>query len=145
LQSIRDLSLQSFSQFEDLSNRTPYTCFKDYHPQIQYYNTFLINKVFSTASLRHKFFTKASNKLVLKKIEVKLYLNQIKEFLRYSLLLIHFTTGLPLRGSELITFQFLNSPKSKRELILDKSTCLFILNITFKAKGNQENLNKSNI
>lgn len=63
----------------------------------------------------------------------------------YSFLLIHFTTRLPLRGSELITFQFLNSLKSKRELILDKFTCLFILNITFKAKGNQEKLNKSNI
>jgi hypothetical protein len=32
LQSIKDLSLQSFSQFEDLSNITPYTCFKDYNP-----------------------------------------------------------------------------------------------------------------
>src|SRR6202035_1364290 len=85
------------------------------------------------------------NRLVLKGREVKLYLKDVKEFLRFCLLLVHFKTGLPLRGTELITFQFLNSMKSKRELILERSTLLFILNISFKAKGSRDKLNKTNI
>ena len=38
---LNDLTLESFSSFEDMSNTTPYTCFKDYNPRGALYNKFL--------------------------------------------------------------------------------------------------------
>jgi hypothetical protein len=145
--SIKGLSLESFSKFEDLASTDPYTCFKDYHPDAKFYNNFLVEKVFSTPSLKSRFLASNNEGYSLRRGEAKLYLKEVKEFLQLCLLLIHFTSSLPLRGSKLCTFKFLNSTKDKRELGLDKATFLFILNVCarFKFKGGKEDLNKSNI
>ena len=141
---LKEFTLEAFSKEEDISNTIPFKCFKDFHPDIKLYNNYLISKLFSIPSLRRKFFTLSNNKLVLNKRQVKLYLKDIKEFLKLCLLLIYFTSGLPLRGTELCTFQYLNSNKNKRELYLDKSCYLFILNILAN-KGCKDKEQGSNI
>ena len=60
-------------------------------------------------------------------------------------MLVHFTSGLPLRGTELCTFRFLNSFKDKRECILDKASALFIMNISTRIKGVKDLVQGSNI
>jgi superfamily II DNA helicase RecQ len=145
LGELKDFNLESFSNFEDYLDMTPYKCFKDFHPNIEYYNDFLISRVFKTPSLRSRFFTLRDGKLEVKRQALKLYIKGVKEFLRFCLLLIHFTSGLPLRGSELCTFKFLNSFKDKRELILDKASTLFIINISTTNKGLREANKRCNI
>jgi hypothetical protein len=135
LEELKDFTLESFSAFKDLLDNTLYKCFRDYHPNIELHNTFLINKVLSIPILKKRFFTLKQGKLTLKRREVKLYLRDSKEFLRYYLMLVHFTSGLPLRGIKLTTFKFLNSFKDKRECILDKASALFIINISTRNKG----------
>jgi len=60
-------------------------------------------------------------------------------------MLIYFTSGLPLRGTELTAFRFLNSFKDKRECILDKASALFIINISTRNKGVKDPVQGSNI
>ena len=103
LEELQDFTLESFSAFEDLLDNTPYRCFKDYHPNVEFHNKFLINKVLSIPTLKKQFFTLKRGKLTLNWRRVRLYLKDSKEFLRYCLMLIHFTSGLPLRGIELST------------------------------------------
>jgi hypothetical protein len=145
LEELKDFTLESFSAFEDLLDNTPYKCFRDYHPNIELHNTFLINRVLSIPTLKKRFFTLKRGKLTLKRREVRLYLRDSKEFLRYCLMLVHFTSGLPLRGTELTTFRFLNSFKDKRECILDKASALFIMNISTRNKGVKDPVQGSNI
>jgi hypothetical protein len=76
LQDFKDFSLKSFSVFEDFLNNTPYTCFKDYNLNVNFYNTFLRTKVLTTPSLQKRFFTLNNNKLVLSQRQVKLYIKE---------------------------------------------------------------------
>ena len=135
----KDVTLEEFSPLEDINNNTPYKCFKDFHLNIEYYNLFLYNKVLSTLSLRRKFFNIKDNKLELNKNKIKDYTKDLLDFLKYCLLLIYFTSGLPLRGTEIPTLRFLNLFKDLREIFLDKGSNLFILNISYyKAQANSE-------
>jgi hypothetical protein len=145
LEELKDFTLEAFSAFKDLLDNTPYKCFKDYHPYVELHNTFLINKVLSVPTLKKRFFALKRGRLTLKRREVKLYLRDSKEFLRYCLMLVHFTSGLPLRGIELYTLRFLNSFKDKRECILDKASALFIVNISARNKGVKDLVQGSNI
>jgi hypothetical protein len=145
LDELKDFTLESFSAFEDLLDNTPYRCFKDYHPNVELHNKFLINKVLSIPALKKQFFTLKRGKLTLNKRRVRLYLKDSKEFLRYCLMLIYFTSSLPLRGTELTTLRFLNSFKDKRECILDKASALFIINISTRNKGVKDPVQGSNI
>jgi hypothetical protein len=145
LEELKDFTLESFSAFKDLLDNTPYKCFKDYYPNVKLHNTFLINKVLSVPTLKKRFFALKRGKLTLKRKEVKLYLRDSKEFLRYCLMLVHFTSSLPLRGTELTTLRFLNSFKDKRECILDKASALFIINIFTRNKGVKDLVQRSNI
>src|SRR5450432_2969572 len=139
---LKDLTLESLSKDEDLLNSTPYKCFKDFNSNSTLYNAFLRDKVFSTLPLFRKFFNISSEKnLSLKRTTLSAYIRDIKEFLRFCLLLVHFSSGLPLRGTELCTLRFLNSTKDKRELILDSATSLFILNISYKKNYNSQGSN----
>jgi hypothetical protein len=81
----------------------------------------------------------------LKRREVKLYLKDSKEFLKNCLMLVHFTSSLPLKGIELCTLRFLNSFKDKRECILDKASALFIVNIFIRNKRVKDLVQESNI
>ena len=45
--------------------------------------------------------------------------------------MIYLISGLPLRGSELVTLRYLNSNKNQREIFLDISSNLFIINISY--------------
>jgi len=142
---LNDLTLESFSSFEEMSNATPYTCFKDYNPSSALYNKFLLSKVLATPSLQRRFFTTRRNTLVVKKQQLTLYSKEIKEFLKYCLLLVYCTSGLPLRGTELCAFRYLNTNKDKRELVLDKASALFMLNINSKIKGTKDAREGENI
>jgi hypothetical protein len=135
LEGLKDFTLKSFSPFEDLLDNTLYKCFKDYHLNVELHNKFLINKVLSVPALKKRFFALKKGKLTLNRRQVKLYLRDSKEFLRHCLMLVYFTSGLPLRGIELSTFKFLNSFKDKRECVLDRASALFIINISTKNKG----------
>ena len=126
---LRSFTLEAFGKVEDLYNSTPFKCFRDFHPEAALYNKYLISKLLDLPRLRRRFFTLADGKLVLSRRQAKLYLQQVQEFLKSCLLLVYFTGGLPLRGTELCTFQYLNSNKGRRELYLDRSTGLFIVNI----------------
>jgi hypothetical protein len=145
LDKLKDFTLESFSAFEDLLDNTPYRCFKDYYPNVELHNKFFINKVLSIPALKKQFFTLKRGKLTLNRKRVRLYLKDSKEFLRYCLMLIYFTSGLPLRGTELTTLRFLNSFKDKRECILDKASALFIINISTRNKGVKDPVQGSNI
>lgn len=133
----RGLSLKALSKEEDYFNTTPYQCFRDFSTSSSISTAFLRDKVLARPALRRRFFSLQEGQLVLYKRQLKLYIREVKEFLRLCLLLAHITSGLPLRGTELCTLRFLNSIKDKRELILDKDTSLFILNISYKK--NQDN------
>jgi hypothetical protein len=145
LKELKDFTLKSFSAFKDLLDNTLYKCFKDYHPNIELHNIFLINKVLSIPTLKKRFFALKQGKLTLKKREVKLYLKNSKEFLRYCLMLVHFTSSLSLKGTKLTTFRFLNSFKNKMKCILDKASALFIINISTRNKGMKDLVQGSNI
>jgi len=61
------------------------------------------------------------------------------QFKKYCLLLIYLTTGLSLRGTELVTLKYLNSYKDKRDIFLDINSNLFIVNISYyKGQGLSE-------
>lgn len=145
IKELRDLTLESFSSFEDMSNTTPYTCFKDYNPRSDFYSNFLLGKVLATPSLRRRFFATKNNKLVVRRQQVKLYSKEVKEFLKRCLLLVYFTSGMPLRGTELCAFRYLNTLKGKRELVLDRASALFMLNIDSKIKGTNDARKGENI
>jgi hypothetical protein len=132
----RGLSLEALSKEEDYFNTTPYKCFRDFSPSSDFYTAFLRGRVLAVPTLRKRFFSWQEGQLVLCKRQIKLYMREVKEFLRLCLLLVHLTSGLPLRGTELCTLRFLNSVKDRRELILDKDTSLFILNISYKKNWN---------
>jgi hypothetical protein len=71
--------------------------------------------------------------------EVKEYLNSILTFKNRLLLLIYLTLGFPLHSIKLITLRFLNSFKDLREIFLNISNNLFIVNISYyKSQGNSE-------
>ena len=132
ISSLTELTLESFSVFEDPLNTTPCKCFKDFSPNIGFYNTFLQDQVLAKPKLRNRFFSLKEQRLIIKPRQLKLYTQDVKEFLKFCLLLVHWTSGLPLRGTELCTLKFLNSFRDRRELILDRSSYLFILNIIYK-------------
>jgi hypothetical protein len=145
LEGLKDFTLESFSPFKDLLDNMPYKCFKDYYLNIELYNKFLINKVLFVLALKKRFFTLKRGRLTLNRRQVKLYLRDSKEFLRHCLMLVYFTSGLPLRGIELSTFKFLNSFKDKRECVLDRASALFIINISARNKGVKDLVQGSNI
>ncbi len=145
IKELKNLTLETFSSFEDIFDNSPYTCFKDYNPNSNFYNNFLLSKVLATPSLKRRFFTIQNNNLIVKTQQLKLYSKKIKEFLKQCLLLIYFTSGLPLRGTELCSFKYLNTNKDKREIILDKASALFILNINSKIKGTKDAREGENI
>ena len=127
----QDITLNQFVLFEDLNNTDPYKCFRDFNPKVNKTNFFLYNEIINNSILRNQFFDFNNNKLELNKLKVKQYLTKIEQFLKYLLLLIYCTSGLPLRGTELITLRYLNSIKDKREIFLDKGSSLFIINISY--------------
>ncbi|OAF61607.1 hypothetical protein VC83_02272 [Pseudogymnoascus destructans] len=142
----KHISLEGFSAVEDASNTSPYQCFRDFHPTSLRNNALVRDYILKTALLRGKFFkTSKENKLVLDLIMVRAYLRDVKEFLKLCLLIVHFTSGLPLRGTELTTLRFLNSYKDKREMFLDKASHLFILNISYYKGKEQREKETSNI
>ena len=145
ISSLTELTLESFSVFEDPLNTTPCKCFKDFSPNIGFYNTFLQDQVLAKPKLRNRFFSLKEQRLIIKPRQLKLYTQDIKEFLKSCLLLVHWTSGLPLRGTELCTLKFLNSFRDRRELILDRSSYLFILNIIYKKNSHSSSLQGSNI
>lgn len=140
------VSLEGFSAVEDASNTTPYKCFRDFHPTSPINNALIRDYILKTPLLRGKVFkTSRENKLVLDLTVTKAYLRDVKEFLKLCLLVIHLTSGLPLRGTELTTLRFLNSYKDKREMFLDKASHLFILNISYYKGKEQREKETSNI
>ena len=132
----KEVTLEEFAKFEDRNLTTPFKCFRDLYPNSNTYNNFLKNEIFNNSLLLNRFFKKINNNLQLNSQEVKSYLKDILEFKKLCLLLIYLTTGLPLRGTELVTLRYLNSYKDKREIFLDIGSNLFILNISYyKSQG----------
>jgi hypothetical protein len=134
----KDISLEAFSPYKDRSIKTPNLCFRDFYPNSKENSCFLLKYILNIKGLFSSFFNISSSKeLVLDKAKVSLYLKEVIEFKKLCLLLVYLTSGLPLRGTELVTLRFLNSNKDSRELFLDKSgSNLFILNILyFKSQG----------
>lgn len=139
LRTYKHITLEEFSTFEDLDHTTPYQCFKDLHPSSSQNDLLLRNYVLGSPSLKKKFFMMRDGNLVLCPRKVKAYFRVVKEFLKLGLLLAYLTSGLPMRGTELITLSFLNSNKAQREMFLDRASNLFILNISyFKGKDYME-------
>ena len=86
-----------------------------------------------------RFFYSTSSDLKLNLISVKQYFNSVLLFKKHLLLLIYLTSGLPLRGTELVTLRFLNSLKDQREIFLEIGSNLFILNISYyKGQGHSK-------
>src|SRR5258706_3572042 len=141
----KDITLEEFSKFEDLSNRTPFQCFKDFNPQSQSYNLLLQDLVFKDKNLKYQFFNKEDSTLVLSKTRVNSYLASIKEFLKLGFLIIYLTSGLPLRGPELSTLRFQNSYKDQREIFLDRGSNLFLINISYRKGSSYLEKEGSNI
>lgn len=81
---------------------------------------------------------------MLNPIVARAYIRDVREFLELCLLIVYYTSSLPLRGTELTTLRFLNSYKDKREMFLDKASHLFVLNISYykgKEQREKETLN----
>jgi hypothetical protein len=133
----KEITLEEFSKVEDRSLTTPFKCFRDLSPNSTINNTFLRDKIFQDSSLFSRFFiVKDPRNLKLNTKEVNSYLRNLKQFKKYCLLLIYLTIGLPLRGIELVTLRYLNSINNKREIFLDISSNLFIINISYyKGQG----------
>jgi superfamily II DNA helicase RecQ len=134
----QDITLEAFASYEDRSIKTPSVCFRDFHPNSKNHSRFLLKYLLNNRSLFSAFFSISPTQgLILNKAKVALYLKKVSEFKRLCLLLVYFTSGLPLRGTELVTLRFLNSYKDLRELFLDQSgSNLFILNISYyKSQG----------
>jgi hypothetical protein len=123
--------LEEFSKLEDRSLTTPFKCFRDLSPSLNSNNNFLKDLIFKDSSLFNRFFVLRGSELVLNKDNISIYLKDLLEFKKLCLLLIYLTSGLPLRGTELVTLRYLNSYKDKREIFLDISSNLFIINISY--------------
>jgi hypothetical protein len=131
--------LEEFSKLEDRSLTTPFKCFRDLSPSLNSNNNFLKDLIFKDSSLFNRFFVLRGSELVLNKDNISIYLKDLLEFKKLCLLLIYLTSGLPLRGTELVTLRYLNSYKDKREIFLDISSNLFIINISYyKGQGLSE-------
>jgi superfamily II DNA helicase RecQ len=140
-----NITLEEFSKYEDLNNLEVNKCFRDFHPNSSYYNTFLYKEVFNNRKLRERFFVRNNNSLKVKKSEVNKYLNKIREFLIILILSIYLTSGLPSRGSELSILRFLNSNKAIREIFLDKSSLLFIIKLVYTKNQNLSERSSSSL
>ena len=127
----KDITLERFAKVEDKSLTTPFKCFRDLDLNSINNNNFLSEEIFNNSSLRNRFFIVNNSNFELNKRAVKEYLKTLLEFKKYCLLLIYLTSGLPLRGTELVTLKYLNSYKDKREIFLDISSNLFIINISY--------------
>lgn len=135
----KDINLETFSKFEDLSNNTPLSCFRDFDPNRILNSSFLRERVLSTPDLLTRFYTLDGDDLILRQQEVKAYLNSLLDFKKSFLLSFYLTTGLPLRGTELVTLRYLNSIKDPREVVLDIGSNLFRVNITYwKGQANSD-------
>ncbi|OBT70933.1 hypothetical protein VF21_10102 [Pseudogymnoascus sp. 05NY08] len=142
----RHVSLEEFSAVEDASSTAPYKCFRDFHPTCPKNNALIRDYILREPLQRARFFmTGKEDKLVLSPIAVRAYMRDVKEFLKLCLLMVHYTSGLPLRGTELTTLRFLNSYKDKREMFLDKASHLFVLNISYYKGREQREKETSNI
>ncbi|OBT81063.1 hypothetical protein VE02_10325 [Pseudogymnoascus sp. 03VT05] len=142
----RHVSLEEFSAVEDASSTAPYKCFCDFHPTCPKNNALIRDYILREPSQRARFFvTSKEGKLVLSPIAVRAYMRDVKEFLKLCLLMVHYTSGLPLRGTELTTLRFLNSYKDKQEMFLDKASHLFVLNISYYKGKEQREKETSNI
>jgi superfamily II DNA helicase RecQ len=138
------LLLEDFSQVEDNWDSTPFKCFKDFHPNVSKNDVILLNIVMGNKRLLHEFFSFKNSKLVARQNKIKEYFDDLTEFLKLCSVLVYFTSGLPLRGTELVTLRYLNSFKDCRELFLDKSSNLFVLKISYwKGLQNTEKLASS--
>jgi superfamily II DNA helicase RecQ/predicted RNA binding protein with dsRBD fold (UPF0201 family) len=135
----KDITLAEFSKLEDRSMTTPFKCFRDLSPNLKANNSFLKDLIFKDSSLFNRFFILRDLELVLNNDTISIYLKDLLEFKKLCLLLIYLTTGLPLRGTELVTLRYLNSYKDQREMFLDLSSNLFIMNISYyKGQGLSE-------
>ncbi|KAN0099058.1 hypothetical protein V8E51_012833 [Hyaloscypha variabilis] len=133
------ITLEEFSKYEDRSITTPYKCFRDFSPNLATSSRFIQDEIFKDRLLLERFFEFNDSILSLNKKQVALYLKHILEFKKRCFLLVYLTSGLPLRGTELATLRYLNSIKDKREIFLDISSNLFIINISYhKAQGLSE-------
>ena len=109
----REVTLEEFSKVEDRDNTTPYKCFKDFYPNSSKFSSFIFNKVLDILSLRNKFFLLRNHTLIPNSSKVKDYYSDILEFKKLSLLLIYLLSGLPLRGTELVSLRYKNSVKDR--------------------------------
>lgn len=135
----QDITLEKYSKFEDRSLTTPFYSFNNLSVNYKETSIFLREEVFNNLSLFSRFFSTTSPNLKLNLGAVKEYFNSILIFKKRLLLLIYLTSGLPLRGTELVTLRFLNSLKDQREIFLDIGSNLFIVNISYyKSQGNSE-------
>ena len=138
----KDITLEKYSKFEDRSMTTPFYSFNNLSINYNTTSVFIRDEIFNTPALFSHFCSTTSTtdptlKLNLK--AVKEYFNAILIFKKRLLLLIYLTSGLPLRGTELVTLRFLNSLKDQREIFLDIGSNLFIVNISYyKSQGNSE-------
>jgi superfamily II DNA helicase RecQ len=141
----KEITLEKYSKFEDRSLTSPFKCFRDLSPSLEANNNFIREEILNTTSLFKRFFIIEDLELKLNIEEVNIYLNSLLEFKKLCLLLVYLTSGLPLRGTELVTLKFLNSYKDKRELFLDISSNLFILNISYYKGQNISEKRATNI
>ena len=141
----KDITLEKFAKLEDRSLTTPFKCFRDLSPSSNSNNNFLKEEIFKDSSLFNQFFILKDLDLKLNLKEVNKYLKDLLEFKKLCLLLVYLTTGLPLRGTELVTLRYLNSYKDKREIFLDISSNLFIINISYYKGQGLSNKKASNI
>ena len=135
----QEITLEKYSKFEDRSLTTPFYSFNNLSVNYKETSIFLREEVFNNPGLFSRFFSTTSPDLKLNLSAVKEYFNSILIFKKRLLLLIYLTSGLPLRGTELVTLRFLNSLKDQREIFLDIGSNLFIVNISYyKSQGNSE-------
>ena len=135
----KEITLEEYAKVEDRSLTTPFKCFRDLSPNLEVNTNFLKSTILRDSSLFNRFFILKGLDLELNQGQVTKYLKDLLEFKKLCLLLVYLTTGLPLRGTELITLRYLNSYKDKREIFLDISSSLFIVNISYyKGQGLSE-------
>jgi superfamily II DNA helicase RecQ len=133
------ITLEEFSKVENRENTTPYTCFRDYHPNKDANNNWLFNIVLNNTIFRSLFFSFENRKFSINKTKVKQFFNKVLFFKKRTLLMLYLLTGLPMRGTELVSLRHVNSRKDSRELFLDIGSNLFIMNISkFKSQYSSE-------
>jgi Orsellinic acid/F9775 biosynthesis cluster protein D len=126
----KNITLEEFSKLEDRSLTSPYKCFRDLSPNLEANNNFLKDLIFKNNSLFNRFFKLKDSNLILNKNNIIIYFKDLLEFKKNCLLLVYLINGLPLKGTELITLKYFNSFKNKREIFLNISNNLFIINIS---------------